>query len=254
MEKSRLRNKWTTQIQFLLCIAVLLISFLFMSFNLALAMGNETDRVALLALKDQLVDGSPAGALVSWNASLHFCEWEGVRCGRQNQRVIGLRLTGMKLGGSISPSIGNLSFLREANLSDNGLQGNIPREFGLLRRLRFLNLSYNDLQGNIPMEFSNCSNLQMINLNQNSLSGKIPFSFGDNDMKNLTRLSVSGNNLIGGIPSSLGKPWIISNFKIIIWRELYLVLLEEYQTSKYLSLVIITCLVLFLLQFTIFPL
>ncbi|XVF83237.1 hypothetical protein PTKIN_Ptkin16aG0118300 [Pterospermum kingtungense] len=176
-----------------------------MSFNHALAMGNETDRVALLALKDQLVDGSSAGALVSWNASLHFCEWEGVRCGRQHQRVISLRLIGMKLGGSISPSIGNLSFLREANLSDNGLQGNIPREIGHLRRLRFLNLSQNNLQGNIPTELSNCSNLQVINLEKNSLSGQIPFIFGDNDMKNLTRLLLGANNLTGSIPSDLGN-------------------------------------------------
>ncbi|XP_022746726.1 putative receptor-like protein kinase At3g47110 [Durio zibethinus] len=175
-----------------------------MSFNLALALGNETDRLALLALKDQLVDGSP-GALISWNASLHFCEWQGVRCGRQQQRVISLKLNSMKLGGSISPSIGNLSLLREANLSDNSLQGQIPREFGQLRRLRFLNLSYNNLQGNLPMELTNCSNLQLINLNHNSLSGKIPFSFGDDNMKNLTRLSLANNNLIGGIPPSLGN-------------------------------------------------
>ncbi|XP_022746479.1 putative receptor-like protein kinase At3g47110 [Durio zibethinus] len=203
MEKSLSNNKCIIQIKFLLCIVVLTI-FQSMSFNLALALGNETDRLALLALKDQLVDGS-LGALLSWNASLHFCEWQGVRCGPQQQRVISLKLNSMKLGGSISPSIGNLSFLREANLSDNSLQGQIPREFGQLRRLRFLNLSYNNLQGNIPMELTNCSNLQLINLNHNSLSGKIPFSFGDDNMKNLTRLSLADNNLIGGIPPSLGN-------------------------------------------------
>ncbi|XVE68917.1 hypothetical protein DITRI_Ditri09bG0108200 [Diplodiscus trichospermus] len=150
-----------------------------MSFEIAIALGNETDKLALLALKDQLVDNSSSGILSSWNASLHFCEWQGVRCGRQHQRVISLKLSSMKLGGSISPSVGNLSFLRVANLSDNRLHGNIPREFGQLRRLRFLYLSHNKLQGSIPMELSNCSNLQEINFNHNSLSGKIPFNFGD---------------------------------------------------------------------------
>ncbi|XVF83234.1 hypothetical protein PTKIN_Ptkin16aG0118000 [Pterospermum kingtungense] len=176
-------------------------------------MGNETDRVALLALKDQLVDGSP-GALISWNASLHFCEWQGVRCGRQQQRVIDLKLTGMRLGGSISPSIGNLSFLREANLSDNRLQGIIPREFGRLRRLRFLNVSHNNLQGNIPMELSNCSKLQLIDLNYNSLSGEIPFGLGNSDMRNLIGLSLSHNNLSGSIPSSLGNLSLLGDLQL----------------------------------------
>ncbi|XVF83231.1 hypothetical protein PTKIN_Ptkin16aG0117700 [Pterospermum kingtungense] len=176
-----------------------------MSCNLVLAFGNETDGLALLALKDQLVDGSSAGALTSWNPSLHFCKWEGVRCGRKHKRVISLKLNGMKFGGSISPSIGNLSFLREVNLSDNGFQGNIPREFGQLRRLRCLNLSHNNLRGNIPRELSNCSILQSIDLNYNSLSGEIPSGFGGNDMNNLIRLSLSHNNLMGFIPASIGN-------------------------------------------------
>ncbi|XVF83233.1 hypothetical protein PTKIN_Ptkin16aG0117900 [Pterospermum kingtungense] len=212
MGKYRLKNRFLLQIKVLLCIVVPIL-FQSMSYNHALVMGNETDRVALLALKDQLVDGSP-GALISWNASLHFCEWQGVRCGRQQQRVIDLKLTGMRLGGSISPSIGNLSFLREANLSDNRLQGIIPREFGRLRRLRFLNVSHNNLQGNIPMELSNCSKLQLIDLNYNSLSGEIPFGLGNSDMRNLIGLSLSHNNLSGSIPSSLGNLSLLGDLQL----------------------------------------
>ncbi|KAL4333083.1 hypothetical protein GQ457_07G018470 [Hibiscus cannabinus] len=162
------------------------------------ASGNETDRLALLALKDQLVDGG----LLSWNGSLHFCEWQGVRCGRRHQRVVGLSLPGMKLGGTISPSIGNLSFLREANFFNNSFKGNIPSEFGQLRQLRSLNLSHNNLQGNIPMELNNCSNLQFLNLSDNRFSGKI--TLGDNT-KNLIKLSLANNDLVGEIPSSLGN-------------------------------------------------
>ncbi|XVE68918.1 hypothetical protein DITRI_Ditri09bG0108300 [Diplodiscus trichospermus] len=213
MDCSRSRNQYIFQNKFLIWIVVL-ITFLTMDSKLAIAFGNETDRQALLALKYQLLDGSPAGILSSWNASLHFCEWQGVRCGQQHQRVISLKLSSMKLGGSISPSIGNLSFLREANLSDNMLQGNIPRELGQLKRLRNLNLGHNNLQGNIPMELSNCSNLKLINFYQNSLSGKIPFSFGDADMRNLTSLAVASNNLTGGIPSSLG------NFSSLVYLQL----------------------------------
>ncbi|XP_052883502.1 probable LRR receptor-like serine/threonine-protein kinase At3g47570 [Gossypium arboreum] len=189
MEKSRTK--------FLLCI-VAVITLVSMPFTLAMAaLGNETDRLVLLALKDELV----GSGILSWNASLHFCEWQGVRCGGQHQRVIGLSLASMKLGGSISPSIGNLSFLREVNFSNNSLKGNIPREFGHLKRLRSLNLSYNNLQGNIPIELNNCSNLQFLMLRDNSFSGTIPFQSGENMIK----LSLASNDFVGGIPSSLGN-------------------------------------------------
>ncbi|XXG39567.1 hypothetical protein AAC387_Pa01g0500 [Persea americana] len=46
---------------------------------------NETDRLALLALKAEITD-DPLQALSSWNDSLHFCKWRGVTCGRTNQR------------------------------------------------------------------------------------------------------------------------------------------------------------------------
>ncbi|GMI90335.1 hypothetical protein like AT3G47570 [Hibiscus trionum] len=177
------------------------ISFVFLSTSFKLAMatsGNITDRLALLAMKDQLVQGG----LLPWNASLHFCLWQGVRCGPRHQRVVGLSLSGMKLGGTISPSIGNLSFLREANFFNNSFKGNIPTEFGRLRQLRSLNLSHNNLQGNIPMELTNCSNLQFLNLSDNIFSGKIPF--GDNT-KNLIKLSLANNDLVGEIPSSFGN-------------------------------------------------
>ncbi|MFQ6640369.1 hypothetical protein Gotur_016331 [Gossypium turneri] len=185
MEKSR--------IKFLLCI-VAAITLASMSFKPAMAaMGNETDRLALLALKDELLGGSHGGPLLSWNASLHFCEWQGVGCGQQQQRVISLSLPGLKLGGIISPSIGNLSFLREANLFNNSLKGNIPREFGHLRQLRSLNLSRNNLQGNL-------SSLDYLQLGNNHLEGNVPISLGR--LSNLKILVLSRNNLSGIIPPS----------------------------------------------------
>ncbi|KAG4127409.1 hypothetical protein ERO13_D10G214133v2 [Gossypium hirsutum] len=145
---------------------------------------NETDRLALLTLKQHLVGANSPGPLLSWNASLHFCY---CRCRHHN------------------PSIGNLSALRVFNLSDNSLQGTIPREFGYLKQLRLLDLSNNDLHGNIPIELNNCSSMQNINLILNSLTGKIPFGSSDYHMKNLTMLTLAANYLSGGIPSSLAN-------------------------------------------------
>ncbi|XVF83976.1 hypothetical protein PTKIN_Ptkin16aG0537700 [Pterospermum kingtungense] len=168
----------------------------------ALSSGNDTDRMALFSLKEQLASGSP-GALTSWNDSVHFCDWEGVQCGRRHQRVRTLNLGSMKLAGFISPLIANLTFLRKVNFSDNLLKGNIPIEFGHLRRLRYLNLTHNNLHGQLPVELTNCSNLQVLYLSYNNLTGNIPFNLGG--MNNLIQFSLRQNNLSGAIPSSLGN-------------------------------------------------
>ncbi|KAB2010476.1 hypothetical protein ES319_D10G240600v1 [Gossypium barbadense] len=209
MEKFLLKNQCIiNQIKFVVSIAVLTVTFLSTSIQLASAIeGNETDRLALLTLKQHLVGANSPGPLLSWNASLHFCYWYGIRCDRNRQRVIGLQLGTLKVAaaGTITPSIGNLSALRVFNLSDNSLQGTIPREFGYLKQLRLLDLSNNDLHGNIPIELNNCSSMQNINLILNSLTGKIPFGSSDYHMKNLTMLTLAANYLSGGIPSSLAN-------------------------------------------------
>jgi len=94
------------------------------------------DREALLALKEALTDSS--GLLSSWNSSSSdFCRWAGVTCSRQHPgRVVSLSLRQKNLGGSISPVIGNLTFLRSLDLFDNMLSGEIPRTISRLRRLR----------------------------------------------------------------------------------------------------------------------
>ena len=74
--------------------------------------GNETDHQALLAFKTQITR-DPENVFNSWNDSLHFCEWEGVTYDRKHRRVIVLDLQARGLVGSLSPYIGNLSFIRE---------------------------------------------------------------------------------------------------------------------------------------------
>jgi len=81
--------------------------------------GEHSDREALLAFKEALSDDS--GALSSWNgSSSDFCRWAGVTCSRRHpSRVVSLSLRYGNLGGSISPDIGNLTFLRRLDLFYN---------------------------------------------------------------------------------------------------------------------------------------
>ncbi|KDO54507.1 hypothetical protein CISIN_1g003368mg [Citrus sinensis] len=145
----------------------------------------------------------PEGVLNSWNDSHHFCDWEGITCSPRHRRVTVLDLKSKGLIGSLSPQIGNLSFLREIHLSNNTIQGKIPGEIGRLFRLEALYLSHNSLVGEIPGNLSYCSRLIGLYLGRNKLEGSIPSEFVS--LYNLKELAIQENNLTGGIPHFLGN-------------------------------------------------
>ncbi|XP_039047050.1 probable LRR receptor-like serine/threonine-protein kinase At3g47570 [Hibiscus syriacus] len=140
----------------------------------------------------------------SWNSSIHFCQWRGVTCGgREHQRVTKLELQYLKLSGSISPYIGNLSFLTELNLTGNSFYSQIPQEIGRLRRLKVLRMTNNSISDAIPCNLSACSKLIFVNMRGNQLIGEIPASLGF--LSNLKLMSFSNNSLRGSIPPSFGN-------------------------------------------------
>ena len=136
---------------------------------------NETDRLALLEFKAKITH-DPFGVFSSWNDSIHFCQWRGVTCGRRHQRVTALDLQSLKLVGSISPHIGNLSFLRNISLQNNSFYNEIPSEIGRLFRLQSLSLFNNTMSGKIPSNISGCSNLVVLSVGSNQLVGEIPMT------------------------------------------------------------------------------
>ncbi|KAB2619200.1 LRR receptor-like serine/threonine-protein kinase [Pyrus ussuriensis x Pyrus communis] len=165
--------------------------------------GNERDQLALLAIKAQ-IQQDPHQVLSSWNESFHFCKWYGVTCSRRHrERVTVLNLGSQNLEGSVSPHIGNLSFLRELRLGNNSFTHQIPAEIGRLHRLQVLLLHNNRLSGPIPTNISNCFNLITIHFGYNNLVGKIPSQIGS--LSKLQTLVLEFNCLTGEIPPSLGN-------------------------------------------------
>ncbi|CDY50942.1 BnaC03g74420D [Brassica napus] len=171
----------------------------------------ETDRKSLLAFKSQ-VSESKRDVLSSWNNSVSMCNWKGVTCGHKHKRVIDLNLAGLQLGGVISPSIGNLSFLISLDLSNNAFGGTIPHEVGNLFRLLLLSMSSNALSGEIPIGLFNCSRLIELYLDSNHLGGGIPSEIGS--LTNLNNLNICENNLEGKLPTSLGNMTSIMQVRI----------------------------------------
>ncbi|KAJ9167171.1 hypothetical protein P3X46_021841 [Hevea brasiliensis] len=172
-------------------------------FNPATCLQNETDRLALISFKKAILQDR-FQVLNSWNDSLHHCNWHGVSCGRRHpDRVVALNLNSQDLVGSLSPYVGNLSFLRLMNFQNNSFHGQIPQEIGRLRRLRYLILSNNSFQGNIPTNLSHCSNLKFLDLIDNRLVGNIPAEL--DSLRKLGALGLGRNKLTGSIPPSIGN-------------------------------------------------
>ncbi|KAH9717516.1 putative receptor-like protein kinase [Citrus sinensis] len=162
---------------------------------------NETDRLALLAIKSQLHD--PSGVTSSWNNAINLCQWMGVTCGHRHQRVTELDLSNQRIGGVLSPYVGNLSFLRYINLADNGFHGEIPQEIGNLLRLKKLALPNNSFSGTIPTNLSRCSNLIHFHVYNNKLEGQIPEEIGN--LLKLQTLALASNYLTGKLPDFIGN-------------------------------------------------
>ncbi|XVF36366.1 hypothetical protein REPUB_Repub19eG0052600 [Reevesia pubescens] len=192
-----------------------------------------TDKEALLSFKSQITSGFP-NPLSEWDQNLSPCNWTGVVCNTLSTRVIALNLSGFHLAGSISPHIGNLSFLRSIQLQDNQLSGSLPDQLGNLFRLRVLNLSSNSLVGVIPPNISKLSELTVLDLMTNKITGGVPtdidrlvklqvLNLGRNlftgtippsvaNLSSLETLDLGTNNLTGIIPTDLSR---LRNLKVL---------------------------------------
>ena len=109
-----------------------------------------------------------------------------------------LLMDGNSFQGSIPATFKNMAGLTVLNLKDNKLNGSIPSNFATLTNLQELYLGHNNLSGTIPDLLGNSTSLLRLDLSYNNLQGEIPKG---GVLKNLTRLSIIGNNaLCGGIP------------------------------------------------------
>eukprot|EP00984_Skeletonema_dohrnii_P029512 scaffold20215_cov147-Skeletonema_dohrnii-CCMP3373.AAC.1 len=156
------------------------------------------------------------------------CDWKGVTCDDDN-RVIKLELRNNGLSGRLSNSIGDLTFIKVLDLSDNDIKvspsaqctiiiidlyflyyllspnndallGSIPAETGQLSELTYLRLSYNAFTGTAPEDLGKLSKLQLLQLQSNRIT----------EMPNMAHLDKSKYNKSAfvtdcGVPSAFDE-------------------------------------------------
>ncbi|KAH0686483.1 hypothetical protein KY284_017036 [Solanum tuberosum] len=159
------------------------------TFLRAAFLGNETDKLALLGFKSQITE-DPARVFASWNDSVHFCQWTGVKCGLRHGRVIRLNLKGR--GWQKMPSITKLRLL---GLSVNSLSGEFPPPLYNLSSLELISLSFNNFSGNLRSGLGNYfPNLQILYLAKCQFIGSIPSSLANKRNSKLLELDFPVNN------------------------------------------------------------
>ncbi|CAI9787446.1 unnamed protein product [Fraxinus pennsylvanica] len=166
------------------------------------SVSESSDESVLLDFRNMVTN--PDNILTyNWTKSTFFCNWIGVTCSPGRQRVMALKLPNMNLEGTISPSIANLSFLVELDISNNSFQGNIPLELFQSQKLEIMSLAYNKLNGDLWRDSWNAPELRILNLSWNSMSGSIHSSIGN--VSKLERLILYGNIIGGSIPGEIGN-------------------------------------------------
>lgn len=71
--------------------------------------------------------------------ALQLAKWFGITCNINNQ-ITSLKLSNINLKGTLSPNLGNLTYLTTLVLSSNNLTGTLPSQLSFLHRLETINL------------------------------------------------------------------------------------------------------------------
>jgi len=167
---------------------------------------SEDDLVCLEGVKNSVANPSSLSSWTFSNNTVGFiCNFVGATCWNDREnRLFGLNLQDMSLGGEIPSALQYCYSLQTLALSGNNLVGPIPSNIcSWLPYLVTLDLSNNQLTGPIPDALANCTFLNKLLLSGNQLSGVIPTQLSS--LGRLKTFSVANNELSGTIPAGLNS-------------------------------------------------
>ncbi|XP_022768865.1 probable LRR receptor-like serine/threonine-protein kinase At1g74360 [Durio zibethinus] len=219
------RKKIMSGDQVVPCRFILFIFLILITGTIVAGDSLDTDKEVLLNLKSFLEEKNRVnrGRYTEWNAdSSTPCQWHGISCSPDGQRVIGIDLFDNYISGEMFNNFSALTELQELDLSSNTIGGAIPDDLNLCRSLVYLNLSHNILEGELNL--TGLNSLQKLDLSTNRIRGEIKVNFPA-ICNRLLVANLSTNNFTGGIDSCFDECWNLqyldlssNNFVGNIWN------------------------------------
>ncbi|KAL1533743.1 non-specific serine/threonine protein kinase [Salvia divinorum] len=172
--------------------------------SFVLSLNSVTDKHALISFRNSITSDPNAILSTNWSQNTSVCNWIGVSCSLKHGRVSSLNLSRYSLAGTVTPHLGNLTFLRYLDISFNNFTGILPFEFAKLRRLKVMNVGVNSFTGEIPAWLGSLPQLEELYLYSNHFSGSLSSGICDNH-PNIKAVDVSTNQISGEIPPNIWK-------------------------------------------------
>ncbi|XP_022755542.1 probable LRR receptor-like serine/threonine-protein kinase At1g74360 [Durio zibethinus] len=167
----------------------------------------DRDKEVLLNLKSFLEEKNRVnrGRYSEWNADNSTpCQWHGISCSPEGQRVIGIDLSDNYISGEMFNSFSALTELQELDLSRNTIGGAIPDDLNRCSSLVYLNLSHNILEGELNL--TGLNSLEKLDLSMNRIHGEIKVNFPA-ICRRLIVANLSTNNFTGRMDSCFDECW-----------------------------------------------
>jgi len=143
----------------------------------------------------------------SWNDQLkfltptHHCNWA-------NKVTL---TTGAEY--AVGASCNEYSQVDSILIPEKRLRGTLPKELSFMTTLDFLDIKRNSIVGSIPDSFQKLTKLNFFDLRFNFLTGTLPDWFGS-ALSKLTVCALTGNELSGEIPNSLGQATLLKTLAL----------------------------------------
>uniref|UniRef100_A0A803MZ10 non-specific serine/threonine protein kinase n=1 Tax=Chenopodium quinoa TaxID=63459 RepID=A0A803MZ10_CHEQI len=200
--------KWVCQELGMKSILLLLLAVcLCLSIGVQAQITDPSEVSALKEIRSNLID--PMKNLSNWDrGDPCSSNWTGIVCYNRTlddgyMHVQELELLNMNLSGSLSPKLGNLTYLKILLVNGNQLTGPLPEELGYLPNLNRIQIDQNKISGELPKSFANLNKTKHFHMNNNSISGQIPHELSR--LPALVHFLLDNNNLSGHLPPEFSE-------------------------------------------------
>lgn len=210
---------------------ILFIALLWLTLLLNATEGTQEQ--AMCDLANAFTIPTQSSPIVGWSCGPNsapvspVCSWTGVLICNTMGGIARISLSGLKIVGTIPPTIAQLTSLTDLDISSNSIGGTLPSgifqsltnlvslnifsnrfsqtfpsTIGYLKALTYLSVALNKFNGNIPSTISSLKALTFLSFGINNFLGTIPPSI--QSLTGLTYLGFNGNKLTGTLTSGVG--------------------------------------------------